>query len=189
MFSPAWHSPVLSAPLPCHGCPRAGKAWPCRAPGQISDGQDWDQPHPWWRTAPPFFCGWRHLGSLSPWAPLCLPGDLPGSGHRRPGHVLATAGGGAGACPAAWCPAVLVPEDTKCQGRWHESLGASLQPHWLLFSDSSKVLPLFTAGVLQGRGEGGFTELCLHFLELFKRHFQLCASCLELPPPRWPVGL
>ena len=66
-FSPARHSPVLCAPLPCHGCPGAGRTWPRGAQEQISNGRNWGQPRLWWRATHPR--GWRHLGSLSPWPP------------------------------------------------------------------------------------------------------------------------
>lgn len=49
-----------------------------------------------------------------------------------------------------------------------------------------KVLPLFTAGVLQGGGKGTFTEPCLHFWSFLRDTFS-CAS------PAWnhllPGGL
>ena len=66
-LSPARHSPVLSAALPCRVCPGAGRTWPRGAPEQISNGRNWGQPRLWWRAAHPR--GWRHLGSLSPWPP------------------------------------------------------------------------------------------------------------------------
>lgn len=93
-FSSARHSPVLSAPPLCCGCAGAGRTWPRRALGLISNVRDWGQPHLWWRAAHPCHRGWRRC----PCGPQLL---LPGSGHQSLRHVLTIAGGGDEASPAA----------------------------------------------------------------------------------------
>lgn len=85
-FSLDLHNPVLSAPLPYRGCPGARRMWPHGAPGHISNGKDWGQLRLWWRATYPRHCGWRRLGSLSPWSPAH---PAWGSAWEQPSEPLA----------------------------------------------------------------------------------------------------
>lgn len=157
-LSPAHHSPVPSAPLPW-------VPWSWGDMAMQGTGADVK-----WERLANHTCGEEPLVPIitvagGTWE-VCphslqpsLPGDLPGGGHQSSGHILAVLAVGMKPDLPSSLPSareVLCAGDVGAFPLQVPPAALAALPHSSRGRAGCKALPLFTAGVLQGRGEGGF---------------------------------
>ncbi|KAM6055667.1 G protein-regulated inducer of neurite outgrowth 1 isoform 1-T3 [Theristicus caerulescens] len=190
-----------SPPQPCPLCPAAvpwvPRSWEDVATQGTGTDLKWERLGPTTPAVESRSSPWLEALGKIPTAPSPpLPRDLPGGDRQSPGHILTSAGGGDEACPATG--PIQPPQCRRGPVRWgcgRVSLRGCLQPRWLLSPTAAGDAPaarcchFLQLGFYRAGGRGAFIEPCLHFWSFLRdTYFQLCTSCLEPPPPRWPAG-